>query len=329
MATSRVRDRKHQVKVVSFLATLPSKSLAASKPNDRKIGTLQRFAQGASAAGDQGVLHVAQVYEPCDVAVILGWVHEHGKDAPHLRFRQHILDQQRARGGRTVIADSNLFLYQDQDNPHYYLRYSFDGVFPNTGCYCDDRAEDSRWQQIQQHMGVSLKPWRTQGGHILLCLQREGGWSMGGVGVVDWAVDTIQKIRTVTKRHIMIRVHPGDKKSGRYIQDITRRCDKNNLRRISVSEPGRSFLADLDNTWAVVNHNSSPAVGAAIEGVPVFVTDPVRSQAREVANLDLQQIENPACPDREAWVRRISQFHWSHVELSDGSCWRHMRQWTS
>ena len=317
------------MKVVSFLATLPSKSLAVPKPGDRKIGTLQRFAQGATAAGDQGLLHVPQIYEPCDVAVILGWVHEHGKDAPHLRFRRHILDQQQARGARTVIADSNLFLYQDQDNPHYYLRYSFDGVFPNTGEYCDTRTDPTRWRQLQQHMGVSLKPWRTQGAHILLCLQREGGWSMGGMGVVNWAVDTIRQIRAVTKRHVVIRVHPGDKKSGRYVQEITRRCEKHRFRQISISSPGQSFLADLNNAWAVVNHNSSPAVGAAIEGVPIFVTDPARSQAREVANTDLAQIEKPTMPDRDAWINRISQFHWSHAELSDGTCWQHMRQWAT
>jgi hypothetical protein len=315
------------MKVVSFLATLPAKSLAAPKPGDRKIGTLQRFAQGATAAGDQGQLHVPQVYEPCDVAVILGWVHEHGKDAAHLRFRRHILEQQQSRGGHTVIADSNLFLYQDQNNPHYYLRYSFDGVFPNTGKYCDDRVDAARWIQVQQDMGVAIKPWRTQGSHILLCLQREGGWSMGGQGVVDWAIGTICQIRAVTGRPIRVRVHPGDKKSGRYVGEIMRRCEKNRMGGVSVSESGTGFLTDLAGAWAVVNHNSSPAVGAAIEGVPVFVTDPVRSQARDIANTDLANIEKPAMPDRDHWINRISQFHWSHAELTNGACWRHMRQW--
>lgn len=329
MAISVAGIGRYEVKVVSFLATLPGKSLAAPKPGDRKIATLQRFVQGASAVGDQGILHVPQVYEPCDVAVILGWVHEHGKDAPHLRFRRQILEQQSARGGRTVIADSNLFLYHDNSNPHYYLRYSFDGVFPSTGEYCDTRIDSARWNQIKQHMGVDLKPWRHQGAHILMCLQREGGWSMGGMRVVDWAIGAIRQIRAVTDRHVMIRVHPGDKKSGRYIQEITHACQKQRLRHVTVSAAGRSFMTDLDNAWALVNHNSSPAVGAAIEGVPIFVTDPVRSQAREVANTDITQIENPMMPERDAWINRICQFHWSHDEITNGICWRHMRQWAS
>jgi hypothetical protein len=77
----------------------------------------------------------------------------------------------------------------------------------------------------------------------------------------------------------------------------------------------------------VVNHNSSPAVAAVLEGVPVFVTDPERSQAREVANTSLSRIENPEMPERLQWVQRISQFHWSHDEVKSGICWAHMKKW--
>jgi hypothetical protein len=52
-------------------------------------------------------------------------------------------------------------------------------------------------------------------------------------------------------------------------------------------------VRNLKHCWAAVAHNSSPTVGAAIEGIPVFVTDPARSQCRDIANTDLSQIENP------------------------------------
>jgi hypothetical protein len=84
---------------------------------------------------------------------------------------------------------------------------------------------------------------------------------------------------------------------------------------------------DFKNCWAVISHNSSPGVAAAIEGIPVFVTDPVRSQVRDVANTDLSKIENPTLPDREQCINRISQFHWSHDELKSGECWQHMKGW--
>ena len=314
------------MRVISFLATLPSKMLLARNHHEEKPQTLIRFAQGARACGDQAQVHDTMTVEPCDVAVMLGWVHEDGKRAPHLTFRQAILDQQRQSGGRVVIADSNLFLYRDTTNPQHYLRYSFDGIFPSTGEYCDQSPDPDRWQAVQRDLGIKIKPWRTQGDHILLCLQRQGGWSMAGRSVLDWAADTILELRQHTDRPIRVRTHPGDKQAQTYIGSFK---PVGPLRRVSLSAPGTDLLADLQNCWAVVNHNSSPAVAAAIEGIPVFITDLAQSQARDVANTDLGRIEMPGLPERSAWVQRISQFHWSHDDLSSGRCWRHMRQWVN
>jgi hypothetical protein len=83
---------------------------------------------------------------------------------------------------------------------------------------------------------------------------------------------------------------------------------------------------DLKNCWAAVNYNSSPVVGAAIEGVPIFVMDPINSQCAEIANTDLAKIETPNMPDRQPWVERISMFHWNFQELVSGECWQHIRK---
>ena len=84
---------------------------------------------------------------------------------------------------------------------------------------------------------------------------------------------------------------------------------------------------DLVDCWVVVNYNSSSVVGAAIEGYPVFVTNPIRSQCRDIANTDLAQIENPVLYNRQSWLERISMFHWNFQELRNGACWAHMRKW--
>ena len=38
-------------------------------------------------------------------------------------------------------------------------------------------------------------------------------------------------------------------------------------------------------------------------------------------------IENPNMPDREVWIRKLAQCHWSFADLRSGRCWAHMRQW--
>lgn len=312
------------MKVVSYIATLPSKLLNSQHDTNNKFLTLKKYIEGVSAAGDTGIVSREMKYQPADVAVMLGWVHEHGKKAPHLQFRQHIIEQQKQHGGRTIIADSNLFLYHDLKNPHYYLRYSYDGVFPGTGEYCDQFPDQIRWNTVQQNMGICVRDWRPNGNHILLCLQRNGGWSMNGVDVTDWAVKTISELRKYTARPIVIRPHPGDKRAADYVSYFSKH---DQLLDVTVGDPAIPLVNNLKNCWAVVAHNSSPTVGAAIEGIPIFVTDPLRSQCRDIANTSLSQIENPQMPDRTDWLQRISQFHWSHAELASGQCWLHMKRW--
>lgn len=313
------------MKVISFVGTLPSKLIAGSKEN-HKVLTLKNYAQGVIAAGDTGIISYDQKYQPCDVAVMLGWVHENGKRAPHLAFRQQLLDQQKASGGRVVIADSSLFLYKDTKNPHNYLRYSFDGVFPVTGEYCDQHPDTARWTKIQRDLGIDIKPWRNTGEFILVCLQRNGGWSMKGFNVVDWAMSTIAQLRKHTDRPVRIRTHPGDRQSDNHCFKISRLCQIQNIKNVEFST-AEELTRDFKHCWAVVGHNSSPTIAAAIEGIPIFLTDPMNSQAKEVCNTDLSLIESPAMPDRQAWINRLSQFHWSNQDLLSGACWRHMKQW--
>lgn len=312
------------MKVISFLSTLPDKTLV--QPDNSKTQTLRYFVEGVNAAGDSGQIRESRIYESCDVAVMLGWVHEDGKRAPHLSFRQEILDRQKSKNSHTVIADSNLFLYKNKKNPGYFLRYSFDGVFPDTGIYCDDKIDPNRWTKISQAFDLGLRDYRSDGTHVLMCLQRDGGWSMGPISVIDWTLQTLTQLRQHTNRPIRIRPHPGDKKGMRHCQELERLTKIHNIRDVSMSI-NEDYCRDLKHAWAVVNHNSSPGVGALIEGVPVFQTDAARSQCREVANTDLSRIENPQLFDREPWLHRISQFHWSWEEIRDGTAWRHMRQW--
>jgi len=318
------------MRVISYTATLPQKEKyneESQRNATDKLNTLRFFAQGVNAVGDEGMIEVDQCYQPSDVAVILGWVHEHGKTAAHLQFRQEILDGQRVAGGRTVIADSNLFLYKNRENPGYWLRYSYDGIFANTGEYCDHDPDPERWNRVQNSCGVQLQPWRQTGNHVLLCLQRDGGWSMAGWDVLDWALKNIIEIRKYSDRPIRIRPHPGDKKAKKYCDRLLKLCQGRRINHVGISNQEHSLVDDFTDCWAVVNHNSSPGVAAALQGIPVILTDPERSQAGDVATTGINRIENPLMPDREAWAQRISQFHWSHEELRSGACWVHMKKW--
>jgi hypothetical protein len=289
--------------------------------NPEKPLILDNFLAGVRTSGDTAVAHQGMNAVPCDVALIQGFVHEHGKSAPHLQLRHNAVLLQKNSNKRSLIVDSNLFLYADPNNTKTYLRYSFDGVFPTTGFYFDRDVDPSRWGKISRDLHLSLKSWRTQGNHILICLQRHGGWSMGGLSVQAWLDQTIIQIRQYSrKRPILVRTHPGDKK----IKSILKINHKN----VHLSTNER-LVDDLRNAWATVVYNSSPSVASIIEGVPAFLTDPQpeHSQSVAVANTDISRIEDPVMLDRQAWIERLSMCHWKFDELKSGAAWNFFRKY--
>jgi len=282
---------------------------------------LDNFLAGVRTVGDTAIAHQGMNAIPCDVALIQGFIHEHGKSAPHLQLRHNAVSLQKNNNRRSLIVDSNLFLYADPNNTRTYLRYSFDGVFPTTGFYFDRDIDPTRWAKISRDLNISLKPWRTQGEHILICLQRHGGWSMGGLSVQTWLDQTITQIRQYSrKRQIVVRTHPGDKK----IKSILKIYGKGV--HLSVNE---RLSDDLRNAWATVVYNSSPSIASIIEGIPTFITDPTpqRSQSYKIANTDLSRLENPEMPDRQEWIERISMCHWNFEELRSGAAWNFFKQY--
>lgn len=301
---------------VAYYAGIPARNNNPEKPM-----ILDNFVAGVNQAGDLGIAHRENTVIPCDVALVQGFVHENGKTAPHLMLRKSVIDTQKSNGKKSLIVDSNLFLYADPGNSKQYLRYSFDGVFPTTGFYFDKEIDPTRWEKISTALNIRIKPWRTTGNHILICTQRNGGWSMRGLDVMSWLNETINRIRQYSKRRpIIVRTHPGDKKSRIYL--------KINHKNVHVSNK-TNLLEDLNDAWATVVYNSSPSVASAIEGIPAFVTDPVpnHSQSFDVANLDLSRIENPELKDREQWIQKISMSHWNFDELRSGEAWQFFRRY--
>lgn len=307
------------MKVVSFLGGIPLRNKNPAKPE-----MLKRFIQGVNQNGDNGIVHEGTTYVDCDVAVLQGFVHELGKSAPHLQFRKLVLDQNTKSPKRCVIIDSNMFSYAtgSEHNNTEMLRFSFDGIFPNTGDYCNhDVTTPEHWDRIRKNYNLELLPYNNKGKHILICLQREGGWSMRGEPVMSWLNSTIRTIRQHSDRPIVIRTHPGTRMYEQNAKQIERQFQ------VRVSPKDKPLTEDLHKCWATVVKNSSPAVASLMYGVPIFATDPIHCQAGELAISDLTQIENPQRPEREQWLWKLCASHWNMEELSNGACWSHMRKY--
>jgi len=305
--------------VRSFLGSLPKKINA-----DEKVMALTYLAKGAAVCGDDAEVTDSQVYVNCDVGAIIGNAFDANPKKTtlsHYAVRKTVIDVQTATRRYWLSIDSNMFVYRDLKNPRKYLRYSFNGVFPSTGIYCNEVPGEENWARIRQDYNMDLADWRTTGEHILMCLQRPQGWSMRGGNLLEWLDSTFDRVRQHTDRPIRLRWHPGDWKNFPKGLDLVQYG-------ITLSNPQVPLTEDLKNCWAVVCHNSTPSAVAVIEGVPAFITDdPGYCQAGPVANTDFSLLERPVLFDRENWIRKIAQCHWNFDDLRSGRCWAHMGQW--
>ena len=291
--------------VVVYASSLPRVA-----DRSRKTEVLEAFVAGAQAQGARVLLQRECQVVPARLAVILGWVGTKIRGA-HIQLRRDVIDHQRVSKNLIMPIDGSCFKFVDDHSQ--FLRYSLDGVFYNRDRYANANSTASKWNQIQQTLGLQLEPWRQQGDHVLVCLQRDGGWSMKGTDMTAWTVNTVRRLRELTSRPIVIRAHPKHRIDLSVLSDLTG---------VRQSLHGTALVQDLKNAWAAVFYNSSASVAAVLAGIPVFATDD-DCVAWRMANPDLAQIENPCMPAREQWLYDLSAAHWTDAESRGGTIYRH------
>jgi hypothetical protein len=281
-----------------------------------KVMLMDNFKLGVQVNGDEVIDFKDNQLpdQPLDAGFVLGYTLEDN-------FRKKIINTLATQNTASIFVDSNILHYSRKE--HEWHRYSLNSVYPDTGTYFFDALDSTKWATYSQWHSASLKPWRTNGNHILIFCQRPKGFNMF-IDQEAWLDDTIAKIRQHSSRPIMIRMHPGDGTREKQIQKIQKKYG------ITVTISMHDNIQDaLINCWCTIGINSTPNVVSAIEGIPGYIEDPVHSWAADVAFTDLAQIENPPMPDRSAWVNKIANIHWSNDEVKSGKLWSVIKQYIS
>jgi hypothetical protein len=288
-------------------------SVANVRKHTRKIQCLESFAEGVRASGHSVVVEREHRYTPSRLAVILGWATTN-TGGRNIELRKQIIADQRRLGNHTMCIDASCWKYLDDQGS--YLRYSLDGPFYDRAEYANHNSTDAKWQEISRRLGVTLqKNQHNVNGHILICMQRDGGFAMKTLDPMTWLQQKIQQIRSITSRPVWVRPHPGqyDMKDFQHWTD-----KKQNKYQVTILEPTHSRLIDnLQGAHSAVFFNSSASVAAACEGVPIFADD-ISCVAWAVANKDMSKIESPDVYAREQWIYDLSAAHWSDEDARAG-----------
>jgi len=165
---------------------------------------------------------------------------------------------------------------------------------------------------------LQLKDHRIAGTDIVICTQNplSEQWQ-GQPSTAKWVNNLIQKIRQHSERPIVIRAHPR----------VPVQFNVSNYKNVSVTRPhplsnDQMFINALTNTRFIINHNSNPAIIAAIEGIPVHVDD--TSIAWDISNKSLDNIENPDLTDKTQWLEKIKKTEYTIDEIKRAELFTHL-----
>lgn len=281
-----------------------------------KVMLMDNFKEGVISQGDEIIdyHHNHLPDQKLDAGFVLGYTLEDN-------FRKKIINVLRDQGSRSIFVDSNILHYSRKE--HEWHRYSLNSVYPDTGVYFFNKPDKSKWKTYSEWHNAELKPWRTNGEHILILCQRPKGFNMF-TDQEQWLDTTLSRIRSYSTRPIMIRMHPGDGTRFKQIEKIQKKYGTS----VQISEH-ENIRDALKNCWCTVGLNSTPNVVAAIEGIPGYIEDPQHSWAADVAFTNMSQIENPPMPDRDKWIHKIANIHWSNDEVKTGKLWNAIKNYIS
>lgn len=285
-----------------------------SATKDVHIQAISDFYEGIVNQGDEAeLIEDSTVDSTTDTYVFFGSWKDRKRPWHQLKMKIVGLEQ-------PFIVMETPIIGREIRNDHPYYRIGVDHYVRHLGHFNNYYCSAKRWEQMREDLGIEVKPWRSTGKYILLCLQIPGDASLLGEDITDWALQTIRQLRKVTDRPIRCRPHP-----------IPRKYDEETVK-IIHAQPGvkwiepdkqKSLEEDLSDAWATVTYTSGVGVDSILAGVPVVGCHP-GNFAYPISST-IEQIEDPNLPDRTDWLSDIAYVQWSLDEIQRGDPWRHLR----
>jgi len=176
----------------------------------------------------------------------------------------------------------------------------------NFGIFGNQQDLDPARSQI---LGVSLQPVNQhRRDEILIACQHNASlqWS-DQPSMEQWVKQTILEIKKHSDRKIVVRPHPRSQIREKFIDAV-----------IELPKKLADSYDDFDINYhyhCVINHNSGPAVQAAIHGTPVICDS--SSLAHPISE-KWENLEKLQLPDRDEWFLKLCHSEWTVEEIGQG-----------
>lgn len=218
---------------------------------------------------------------------------------------------------KTVIIEGSL--YRELDLCYSFMRpckkHVFDFVF-------DETNNSDRWEKLKIKIGIESIEWKSRGDAIIFLLYDEWDYLNPFRSEKQYAVHvikTIEKVRKITNRRIILRAHPQSQLSFyTKLRAISYKYYKVTLEsHIPLDE-------HLEQAYCcVVFGNSTSGVHAVLRGVPIIALEDVTSYLG-ISN-KMESIEDlDYSIDLEKWQNTLGYSIWSIDDFESGEAWKYI-----
>lgn len=146
-------------------------------------------------------------------------------------------------------------------------------------------------------LNTTLRPWRPDGGHILICMPGPNFGRAWGLDMNPWIASIEDRVRSLTNRRVVVRPKLAE----------------------------NSLARDLAGAWCVVTHSSNVSVEAVIAGIPAIVEE--TSPTAPLGNVGLGWMRDPyLSPLRGEWLSSLAWQQFTTSQMESGEAWDCLNQ---
>ena len=257
--------------------------------------------------------------EKCEVGVQFGTVKDRSNE-------HHITRQSVKKHSKVVVYIETPLLGRTivKNSDHPYYRIGVNGFLNNDGVFYEETSIDpDRLTKIKENLDIPNFPgWKDcKKGYILILCQLPGDASLRGQKHSEWLIDTIVAIRKISKRPIVVRLHPAMSDRGRaeFFGDI-HGLILENIADVTWKYGLDPLTDDLEGAGVCVSYTSGSSIDAILQGVPVICMDE-GNLAYPISSHRIGDLKSPyqaPTSDIDDWLNKLANSQWTEQEMLDG-----------
>ena len=259
-------------------------------------------------------------YQPCDIAVMYGsWK---PREKGH-----HVVRNSVAANAKHFICIETPLLNRRTDINNQYHRVGING-FLNQSAYWPKVDHVHAENQLAQ-LDITWPGWKSNtNGHVLLALQLPGDASLRGADINDWALHSVETIRSVTDRPIVIRSHPMISDRGfESHAPLVAELMKKNISNIKFTDGAVTpWAQDLKKAYCTVTYTSGLAIDSVLAGIPTVACD-AGNFAWDISTrrpADINDIKQVDAEEIHEWLLQLAMCQWNSEQMRSGLVWNHV-----